>query len=465
MAELLHIDGAGGNTYGQTLLFQSFTATDIWVIDSVWVERIWLNTAANCILKVYKDEGGNPDSGTLMGTSDAEALGGGAATEETFTFSSPFQTEADQKYYLIWYPQAPAGSVYIYRTDTSVYAGGGIGYSTDGGSSWVTTDESLYDIRQLKILGAPPATTNLIDLKTETKGAGELIKDLLSSVITQAESIEDLNTIIAAGGTALYDFNTEIAAEFLTGFNDLKTEIQGLTYNFKDLKTEITVLRSKWWLNTEIKAGCSAKWSFNTEWNPNRFLSTEIAAKKPYEFNFDIQTGSLYSATTAELELLVSGYANPIRTLFLDYLQVGGENEYTFQLWWARGLVNKNTLKNAKIKAEYINTLDSGGYEVVTCDWLSCKVGTGDYSTVNETALTLGDVLCDSKLDITLKINCRDCSITRGLVFFKLIFTGDYKESIYGETVVYRNGAVYHSGLFDDYTSNEFICRLYVVGS
>ena len=364
-------------------------------------------------------------------------------------------------------------------------------------------DSDYVAVGELELIAGetPPP---LIDLNTEIKASEEIITDLTSEIIAGLESLTDLNLEIIVGDTSIIDLKSEISADFLTNFadlssevstgaevlkdlygevqaghvsqidllseisskaqiiSDLSTEIRVITYPVYNLNTEITVLRSKWWLNTEIKVGCSAKWNFNTEWNPNRFLNTEIEVKKPYAFSFTTQTGADYSITNPEVELLIPGYSRPLRTLFLDYLPVGNTNEYLFQLWWARGLYGRNTLKNVKIQAQYINTLDSGGYEVVTCDWLSCKVGSGIYQTVNETPLVLGDILCDSKLDITLRVECRDCSLTRGLVFFRLVFTGDYHEPVYGGTVVYRDRSIYHSGLFDDYRSNDFICRMLI---
>ncbi len=217
-------------------------------------------------------------------------------------------------------------------------------------------------------------------------------------------------------------------------------------------------------LSTEIAAYSIARWSYYTEWNPNRFLHTEIEVKKPYSFSFTVNRGLGRAMVFPETELLVPGYSWPLRTLFLDYLRVGDSNEYNLELWWARGHIGKNPLRNTKIKAEYINTLYPNGYEVVTCNWLSCKIDDGEFRTVNETPLILGDMPCDSKLNITLKVDSRDCSITRGLVFFRLVFTGDCKESIYGAPVVYRDGSQYFEGSQDDYRSSNFLCRLYVVG-
>lgn len=286
--------------------------------------------------------------------------------------------------------------------------------------------------------------------------------DLLTEIQTREISLTDLLSDIRAGNKTLLDLNTEAEAK-AQSLTDLFSDIRARDYRFHNLNTAIEAVRSKWWLKTEIKAGCAARWNFNTEWNPGRFLNAVIEAKKPYEFSFKTQTDEDYAATDPEIEFKISGYSFPLRTLFLDYIPVGGSNEYPLELWWARGLTGKGTLKNAKIKTEYIDTQDSGGYEVVTCDWISCKVNGGEYGTVNETPLALGDIPCDSKLDIILKVECRDCSLTRGLAFFKLIIQGDWKEAIYSDSITYQDGSLYHAGLQDDYRSIDFISRLYVV--
>ena len=329
----------------------------------------------------------------------------------------------------------------------------------------------------------------VLDLLTDTQAGNQAVLDLQTNIVTQAQIISDLaseinalthnfrnlttsiqalrskwwlNTEIKAGNQVLLDLHTDTRtrAQIVT---DLKSEINALVESFHNLNISVEALRSKWWFNTEIKAGCAARWNFNTEWNPNRLLYTQIAAKKPYEFSFKTQSAEGFAATEPSVEFKIPGYSFPIRTLFLDYIAVGGINEYQLELWWARGLIGKDGLKNVKIKAEYIDTQYSGGYEVVTCNWLSCAINDGEYNTINETPLFLGDIQCDSHLKFNLKVECRDCSLTRGIVFFKLSISGDYKESIYGDKIVYQDGSRYHAGEQDDYQSIDFISRLYVV--
>lgn len=306
--------------------------------------------------------------------------------------------------------------------------------------------------------------TAFFDLTTEVSAVFEAaLQDLQTEISAHAGSVLDLTTEISASGYSFLDLTAEISCA-ITGFQDLFSEVQAGGHSIQYLKTEIAAVWSKYWLQTEIEAYSVARFSYYTEWNPNRFLPVEIEAKKPYSFSFTVNKGLSNVATSPETELLIPGYSWPLRTLFLDYLRIGDSNEYSFELWWARGHTGKNPLKNVKIKAEYINTNFQNGYEVVTCNWLSCKIDDGGYQTVNETPLVLGDMPCDSKLNLTLKVDSRDCSLTRGLVFFRLVFTGDYKESLYGSPIVYRDGSQYFEGDIDDYTSNNFICRLYIVG-
>jgi len=354
--------------------------------------------------------------------------------------------------------------------------------------------------------GSPGASTSLTDLSIEIKASEEIITDLLSEIIAGVESLTDLNSSIDVLGQSFTDLKSDIAATFTTDFKDLlaeiitkaeifydleteisagnisltdllseiitkaqkiydlKSEIAALTPTIIDLKTSIEAVRSKWWLKSEIKAGCAARYSFDTEWNPNRFLMTEIAAKKPHEFSFNTISGSNYAATSPQIEILTATGTYPLRTLFLDYITPGSENEYVFKLWFARGLGGGAALKNAKIKAEYINTSDAGGFEIVELGIISVKVGDGEYQTVSTTPLLLGDILADSYLDLSLKITIRDCTLSRGLIFFKLILTGDLKESLYSDKVVYGDGSQYFLAEVDDYTSNDFVCRLYIVG-
>ena len=338
------------------------------------------------------------------------------------------------------------------------------------------TAQATEVIKDLSTEIAANPTTEFLDLLSDVRASVQIFRDLKSSIeatfltdfanlkteiYSKAQKLLDLLSDVRAGNQIITDLKLDINAKGQT-ITDLKTFIKAITWNFRNLNTSIEAVRSKWWLNTEIKAGCAARWNFNTEWNPGRFLNAAIEAKKPYEFSFKTQTDEDYAATDPEIEFKISGYSFPLRTLFLDYIAVGGTNIYPLELWWARGKTGSGTLKNAKIRAEYINTQDSGGFEIINCGWLSCKVGDGEYNTVNDTPLFLGDLPCDSKFDLTLKVECRDCSLSRGLIFFKLIITGDQFESVYGGPTVYRDGKLYHSGIYDDYSSQEFICRLYV---
>lgn len=356
-------------------------------------------------------------------------------------------------------PTGPTTKFYGLNTEIS----GGSESIQDLTTNIQVNAESFFDL-QTEI--SVTTVQTILDIDTEIAADYNIsFVDLVTDIQTVAELLSDLDTDISATTQpeTIIDLSTDIQAVSDVVYYDLGTDIQAGEQLFYDLRAEISVVRSKYWLGTEIEALSYAKWSFNTEWNPNRFLSTEIAAKKPYSFSFKTQTGSSYAAATSEIEILLSGYTWPLRTLFLDYLRVGTSNVYNFELWWVRGQSGKNSLKNAKIKAEYTTTQFAGGYEVVTCDWLTCRVNGGAEQTINETFADLGNMPCDSKLDIELTVDCRDCSLTRGLVFFKLIIVGDSKEAIYGAPIVYGEGTQYFEGEYDNYTADNFICRLYVV--
>lgn len=363
-------------------------------------------------------------------------------------------------FYLLPATEGPWTEFYDLNTEIS----GGAESLQDLSTDIQANAEDFFDL-QTEISATTDHT--IIDLNTDVAAAFNIsFEDLSTDVQAVSESLTDLNTDISttAQPETIIDLSTDIQVASDVVFYDLSTDLRASERLSYDLSTDISVVRSKHWVDTEIEAASYASWSFTTEWNPDRFLNTEIAAKKPYAFSFKTETGSSYAASSAEVEILLSGYSWPLRTLFLDYLRVGTANEYNFELWWARGQSGKNPLRNAKIRAEYITTQFDGGHEVVTCDWLSCTIDGGDVQTINETPVDLGDMPCDSKLDVALTVTCRDCSLTRGLVFFRLIITGDYKESLYGAPVVYGDGSQYFEGEQDDYTSNTFISRLYVVG-
>lgn len=216
-------------------------------------------------------------------------------------------------------------------------------------------------------------------------------------------------------------------------------------------------------LGVFVKAGSAARFSYTTKWSPQRLLNISVEAKKRYEFSFRVMTGAELVGAVPKVEFLVAGYSWPLWTLFLDNIKVDSINEYPFQLWWARGIKNKNTLQNAKLAIENIDATFAGGSEVVECSWVSCKVGGGSFKAIPTAGLLLGDIPCDSYLDITLRIVCRDCSLTRGLVLFNLYIKGDYKEPVYGGPVVFGDGSRYYAGAGDDYVLAPVVSRLQVI--
>ena len=149
MSELLYINGSGTNYYGQTRISQSFIPTDDWEVTDIWVDAIWVSSDTNVTVQIYEDNGGDPNDGSLIATSNSIALYQ-VPIPATFDFPTIPSLTNGQKYHLVYVPFA--GQVYWYRTDTSIYADGGTQYSTNGGSTW-TNNENIYDQRQLKIIG------------------------------------------------------------------------------------------------------------------------------------------------------------------------------------------------------------------------------------------------------------------------------------------------------------------------
>jgi hypothetical protein len=151
MAELLYINSSGADIYGQSMLSQSITPDDDWTVTSVWVDAIYVTSGSTATIEIYEDNGGDPNDGTLIATSDVTTVGAGSPAAATFNFSVIVELDNAQKYHLVYVPGA--GGVYWYRTTTNVYSGGGIQYSADSGSSW-TSHESSFDQRQLKVNGS-----------------------------------------------------------------------------------------------------------------------------------------------------------------------------------------------------------------------------------------------------------------------------------------------------------------------
>jgi hypothetical protein len=93
--------------------------------------------------------------------------------------------------------------------------------------------------------------TNFKDLKSEI--AAEFItdfKDLKSEIIISAYGFNNLKS--------------EIAAEFIIDFADLKTEFSSKALKLLDIYSDIEVIRCKYWLKTEIKAGYSSTLGLKT---------------------------------------------------------------------------------------------------------------------------------------------------------------------------------------------------------
>ena len=207
MANLvLHIDSSGTNHYGHAKAYQAILTTASWSVASIWVDIMFVDTAADGRIKIYKDEGGDPDSGTLMGTSENAAITTSPGAEVTFTFSPPVSLDNATSYFIVFEPIAPATAIYFYRTDSSVYADGEIGCYADG----IWYENASYDMRQLKIyvlysilqatipiiepfLGGGGLLAPDIPVIEPFLGGGGLLAPTLPSIIPLAEGSDDIN--------------------------------------------------------------------------------------------------------------------------------------------------------------------------------------------------------------------------------------------------------------------------------
>jgi len=149
MAELLYINGGGTDLYGSTRVCHSFTPDDDWTVESVWIDNIWGNDSTGK-LSIYDDNSGEPGS-ELHAAGDETIATSGPGSAETWTFSPSVELDNGVKYWLVWRCGTSSNAIYGYRTTSSVYSDGEIGYSGDQGSSWVI--HTSFDLRQLKING------------------------------------------------------------------------------------------------------------------------------------------------------------------------------------------------------------------------------------------------------------------------------------------------------------------------
>ncbi len=168
MAELLYIDSSGVDGYGSSFVGHSITPDADWTVDSVWLDAIYVLSAGDAYCYIYADNGsGTSPIGSALATSNATALATSPGSAATFTFSSPIVLTSGVKYWIVFHKDSD--NIYFWRTSTSVYSGGNVGYtghSTDPTSAW--NSDAPFDARQFKVNGSLYTTTTTTSTTTTT---------------------------------------------------------------------------------------------------------------------------------------------------------------------------------------------------------------------------------------------------------------------------------------------------------
>jgi len=149
MAELLYINSSGTDGYGiqEGMVGQMVTPDADWEVTSIWYDQIYTTGGSSETAEIYADTAGSP-SGTALATSDLVAIAASVGGPETFAFDPGYVLLSGVSYWFI------VSRMYILRTTTNPYAGGGIGYTThssDPTDNW--TNNATFDTRQFKVNG------------------------------------------------------------------------------------------------------------------------------------------------------------------------------------------------------------------------------------------------------------------------------------------------------------------------
>lgn len=166
MAELLYINGSGTDLYGTSFVGQSITPDADWLVTSVWVDLMYVASAGDAYCYIYADGGSGP-TGSILATSDANAVAGSPGGAETFTFSSPIVLSSGIKYWFVFHRTGT--QIYVRRTTTSIYGGGNIGnsgHASDPSIGW--SSDATFDARQFKVNGSLYTTTTTTTSTTTT---------------------------------------------------------------------------------------------------------------------------------------------------------------------------------------------------------------------------------------------------------------------------------------------------------
>ncbi len=158
MAELLYINSSGASSYGaQSWLGQSITPDADWLVDSVWIDQMYTSKGGGGYCRIYLDGGSGP-TGASLGQSGTETIATSPGGAETFTFASPVALSNGVKYWFVF--TRPGGTISLFRTDKTQYAGGNLGVYNGGDPTAGWTENVSWDARQFKVNGNLAITTS-----------------------------------------------------------------------------------------------------------------------------------------------------------------------------------------------------------------------------------------------------------------------------------------------------------------
>ena len=134
-------DGTGSTAYGVRWRFQTFTTTSAYAVSGIALNCWKYGSPGNITVSIRAVDGdGKPTGGDLATVTVVDSVISTLPTLAyyTFTFVSSYNLSNATKYAIVWRaPGGDAGNYFqAFGYDSSGYADGGFGTSSDSGSSW-----------------------------------------------------------------------------------------------------------------------------------------------------------------------------------------------------------------------------------------------------------------------------------------------------------------------------------------
>ena len=133
-------DGTGSTAYGVNWCYQTFTTTSTYAISDVALNCWKYGSPGNITASIRKTSAGKPTGGDLCSVTVADSVISTlpSLAYYTFTFDTSYALADATQYAIVW--RAPSGDTGNYFQafgyDSSGYADGGYGTSSNSGSSW-----------------------------------------------------------------------------------------------------------------------------------------------------------------------------------------------------------------------------------------------------------------------------------------------------------------------------------------